>query len=86
MSELDSLSEEDDALETPVEHDEDVQEEEDEDNVSDESGYAELMDIGVKETGEGITSAVKKENDVPRHQLMKTILRSNSRSTQCLQV
>ncbi|KAJ9573509.1 hypothetical protein L9F63_009073, partial [Diploptera punctata] len=45
VSELDSLSEEEDAMETAGERDEDLQEREEEDNVSDESGYAELMDI-----------------------------------------
>jgi hypothetical protein len=78
VSELDSLSEEDDVMETPGEH-----EEEDE---SDESGYVELTDSGVKKSGEGIISASRKEIDVPRDRLMKTVLRANSRSSQCLQV
>ncbi|KAJ4428688.1 hypothetical protein ANN_25681 [Periplaneta americana] len=81
VSELDSLSEEDDAMETPAERVEGAVEEED--NVSDESGYAELMDVGLKEAGEAVIST---EKDVPHHQLMKTILRANGRSSQCLQV
>lgn len=78
ISELDSLSEEDDMTETPGEHEEEEE--------SDESGYAELTDAGVKELGEGIISADMKETDVPQHQLMKTFVRGNSRSSQCLQV
>ena len=78
ISELDSLSEEDDMTETPAEHEEEEE--------SDESGYAELTDAGVKELGEGIISADMKETDMSQHQLMKTYLRGNSRSSQCLQV
>lgn len=82
VSELDSLSEDDDddddATETPGEHEEEEE--------SDESGYVELTDTGVKELGEGIISANRKEMDVPHHHLMKTALRANSRSSQCLQV
>jgi hypothetical protein len=80
VSELDSLSEDDDddATETPGEHEEEEE--------SDESGYVELMDIGVKESGEGNISANRKETGVPHHHLMKTALRANSRSSQCLQV
>ena len=79
ISELDSLSEEDDMTETPAEHEEEEEE-------SDESGYAELTDAGVKEMGEGIISGDMKETDVSQHQLMKTYLRGNSRSSHCLQV
>lgn len=60
--------------------------EQEEEEESDESGYAELMDAGVKELGDGIISADMKETDVPQHQLMKTFVRGNSRSSQCLQV
>lgn len=67
VSELDSLSEEDEAVETPGKHEEEEE--------SDESGYVELTDAG-----EGT------KTDVPHHQLMKTILRANSRSSECLQV
>jgi hypothetical protein len=77
ISELESLSEEDDMTETPAEHDEEEE--------SDESGYAELTDAGVKELG-GVIAADMKETDVSQHQLMKTYLRGNSRSSQCLQV
>jgi hypothetical protein len=78
VSELDSLSEEDDMTETPAEHEGEEE--------SDESGYAELTDAVVRELGEGIISADMKETDVSQHQLMKTYLRGNSRSSQCLQV
>jgi hypothetical protein len=78
VSELDSLSEEDDVMETPEEHEEEEE--------SDESGYVELMDPGVKESGESTISSDRKETDVAHHQMMKTILRGNGRSSQCLQV
>lgn len=78
VSELDSLSEEDDVIETAGEHEEEEE--------SDESGYVELMDSGVKESGESTVSTERKETGLAHHQMMKTILRGDSRSSQCLQV
>lgn len=78
VSELDSLSEEDDVMETPGQHEEEEE--------SDESGYVELMDSGVKESGESTVSSDRKETDLAHHQMMKIILRGDSRSSHCLQV
>ena len=72
--------------ETPREHEEEEEDEEEEEEESDESGYAEFTDAGVKELREGIIAADMKETDMSQHQLMKTFLRGNSRSSQCLQV
>jgi hypothetical protein len=78
VSELDSLSEEEDVMEPPGQHEEEEE--------SDESGYVELMDPGVKESGESTITSDRKETDVAHHLMMKTILRGNSRTSQCLQV
>jgi hypothetical protein len=78
ISELDSLSEEEDVTETPVQHEEEEE--------SDESGYVELLDPGIKESGESTITSDRKKTDIVHNQMMKTIIRGNSRSSQCLQV
>jgi hypothetical protein len=78
VSELDSLSEEEDVIEPAGQHDEEEE--------SDESGYVELMDPGAKESGESTVTSERKETDMAHHLMTKSILRGNSRSSQCLQV